>query len=191
MSDAFIGEIRLFASSFIPSGWINCDGRTLQIFEYQALYSVIGNTYGGSVTSRTFALPNLNGAAGALPNRAVCGIGQSAPQAKTWPLAGTDGSEQVTLSQSQLPRHTHQMIRSGGNWVATKKFSEPAPKSQLGGLYVDATTIKPVLTDSVPNTVLSPLTVTSAGGSSAHENRQPFLALYFAINNDGEYPVSS
>jgi len=190
MSEPFIGEIQIFASSYVPRGWLMCDGTTLQISQYQALFAVIGNTYGGSSAARTFALPNLNGVTGALPNRVVCGLGQSTSTAQTWTLAMTDGSDKVTLSQSQLPRHTHQMIRSGGSWVASKKLADPVPKSQLGGLYVDATTVGQVLTSDPPNNVLSPQTVATAGGSGAHENRQPFLALYFAIAYDGVFPTS-
>lgn len=189
MSDPFIGEIQIFASSYVPRGWLMCDGTTLQISTYQALFAVISNAYGGSATTGTFALPNLNGATGALPNRVVCGLGQSMSTAQNWTLAMTGGSDKVALTENQLPLHTHQMVRSGGNWVASKKFAEPIAKSQLGGLYLDATTVGHVLTSDLPNNVLSPQTVATAGGSGAHENRQPFLALYFAIAYDGVFPT--
>lgn len=190
MSEPFIGEIQIFAASYVPSSWLMCDGTTLQISQYQALFAVIGNTYGGSAAAGTFALPNLNGATGALPNRLVCGLGQSTSTAQNWALAMTGGSDKVTLTENQLPLHTHQMVRSGGSWVASKKLADPVPKSQLGGLYVDATTVGQVLTSDLPNNVLSPQTVATAGGSGAHENRQPFLALYFAIAYDGVFPTS-
>lgn len=191
MSDAFIGEIRIFPASYVPNGWLNCNGAILPVSQFQALFAVIGNLYGGNVTQGTFALPNLNGDTGSAPSRAVCGIGQASGTSAAWALTMVDGTNFVTLTQNQLPPHTHQMIRSGGSWVASKKLAIPAGTAQVSGLYVDATTTGMVLTANAANATLTPQAVTATGGSHAHENRQPYLACFFAINYDGEYPVPS
>lgn len=189
MSDAFIGEIRIFPYGFAPLDWLSCDGQLCQIGQYQALYSVIGNTYGGDSSRGTFALPNLSAAQSLTPNLAICGMGQAVGSSTNWTLAMTGGSPSVILTSSQLPPHTHQMVRAGGNWVAAKKLAAPTAGSQLGGLYVNATTTGETLTANAPNTTLAPAAVMTAGGVAAHENRQPYLVCPFAICCEGTYPV--
>lgn len=191
MSDAFVGEIRIFTYNFAPQGWIACNGQLCTIPQYQALYSVIGNSYGGDPNRGTFAVPNLSAPQSASPNLAVCGVGQAPGSVTSWTFTETGGSPTMALTASNLPPHTHQMIRSGGNWIASKKLAGPIAGSQVGGLYVDATTTAMTLTANAPDTAFAAAAVTTTGGDMAHENRQPYLVCPFAICWDGTYPVYS
>jgi microcystin-dependent protein len=105
--DPFIGEIRVFAGTYAPDGWFECKGQLLQVSQYQALYAVIGNLYGGSAGT-TFALPNLQG-------RAVVGEGTSS--AGTQYVQGKQGgAEQSTIpSSANLPPHTHAAVAAPHN----------------------------------------------------------------------------
>jgi microcystin-dependent protein len=96
--DPFLGEIRAFAGNFAPSGWFLCQGQTLPISQYQALFSILGVSYGGN-GSTNFQLPNLQG-------RAMIGVGTS-QSGKTYDVGATGGVEQVTLTINNLPSHTH------------------------------------------------------------------------------------
>jgi microcystin-dependent protein len=96
--DPFVGEIRAFAGSYAPQGWLLCQGQTLPVSQYQALFSLIGFTYGGNGSSN-FQLPNLQG-------RAIVGAGVS-QSGKTYNAGLTGGVEQVTLTINNLPAHTH------------------------------------------------------------------------------------
>jgi microcystin-dependent protein len=96
--DPFIGEIRVFCGNFAPTGWFLCQGQTLPISQYQALFAIIGTYYGGNGTS-TFQLPNLQG-------RFVIGVGTT-PSGQIYDLGQTGGAEQITLSINNLPTHNH------------------------------------------------------------------------------------
>jgi microcystin-dependent protein len=98
MADPFIGEIRIFAGNFAPQGWLPCDGRLLAISQNNALFSLLGTTYGGNGQT-TFGLPDLRG-------RVVVSFGQ-APGRANYAQGETGGQENLTLSVNQLPSHTH------------------------------------------------------------------------------------
>jgi microcystin-dependent protein len=191
MSDAFIGEIRIFPYGFAPQDWLSCDGQLCQISQFQALYTVIGNTYGGDANSGNFALPNLSAAQSLAPNLAICGVGQAVGASTAWTLAMTEGSTSIILSSANLPPHTHQMVRAGGDWIASKKLAGPTIGAQVGGLYVNPTTTAETLTANPPNTTLAPAAVGNAGGGLGHDNRQPYLVCPFAICCQGTYPAPS
>jgi microcystin-dependent protein len=191
MSDAFTGEIRIFPYNFAPQDWLPCDGQLCQITQLQALYSVIGNTYGGDPNKGTFALPNLSAAQSLQPNLAICGVGQAVGATTDWTLNMVGGSSTVLLSSDNLPSHTHQMIRAGGNWIASKKLAGPAAGTQVSGLYVDPATTAETLTTNPPDTTLAPAAVGTTGGIAAHDNRQPYLVCPFAICCRGTYPAPS
>lgn len=191
MSDAFIGEIRIFPYDFAPLDWLACDGQVYAVAQYQPLYAVIGNAYGGDASRGTFAVPNLSAALPSPLNRAICGVGQAAGGATSWSLGMTNGSPTMTLATNQIPSHTHQMIRSGGNWIASKKLAGPTTGAQVGGLYVNPTTTGETLTSNPPDTTLAPAAIATAGAGAGHENRQPFLVCPFAICAEGTFPVSS
>ena len=100
MSEAYVGEIRMFAGDFAPINWAPCDGRTLQINEYEVLYTLLGTTYGGDGRTN-FNLPDLRG-------RLAIGMGQGQnPPLTNRPLAQQAGVETVTLTEANIPAHTH------------------------------------------------------------------------------------
>src|ERR671920_1275116 len=96
MAQPYVGEIRMFASNFAPAGWSFCEGQLLPISENETLYQLLGTTYGGDGQS-TFALPDLRGR---LPIH----------QGNGFILAETGGAEEITLTASQMPTHTHPLL---------------------------------------------------------------------------------
>lgn len=191
--DAFIGEIRIFPFSFIPQGWLACNGGEYGVGQQTALYSIIGNTWGGT-PNQTFKVPNLAG---------FCVMGQGTGPGlspRSWG-ATTVGAETATLTPAQLPTHTHTLTIQGAvpakalvNTTATPTASQswlarPVQPNSTGANAVPAYT--KVIT---PNSYLHPSTIAPAcggagGAASPHENRQPYLTMVFAINVDGVYPV--
>ena len=101
MAQPYIGEIRMFAGNFAPAGWMFCDGQTLPISENDALFTLIGTTYGGD-GQETFALPNLQ-------SRVPIHMG-TGPGGMTYQIGEMAGTEQVTLTVQQIPTHTHSLI---------------------------------------------------------------------------------
>jgi len=169
MSDQFIGEIRAFGFSYAPQDWAFCDGSLLPIAPYQALYSVIGITYGGDGKT-TFGLPDLRGKAGMGETGNVLNV--------------ASGSTTVTLDASTMPMHTH-----GLNANATRPTLATAT-GNLPSRILDANTDVFISTATSPAlTTLSPLTVSVVGSGLPHENRQPFQTLNFCIALEGNYPL--
>jgi len=160
MSSPYIGEIRLFAGTFAPQGWSFCDGTLLSIAANDALFALIGTTYGGDGVE-TFALPDLRG-------RAMVGIGSNGFQ--TYTLGENGGTETVTLTVAQIPPHG--IPTSSAEHTTTR----PTPTSVLagGGAY------RP-LADA--NTALAPV-----GGGQPHENMPPYLVVSFIIALFGIFP---
>ncbi|MEA2301266.1 MAG: hypothetical protein QOE44_1801 [Solirubrobacteraceae bacterium] len=160
MSEPFLSEIRVFSFNFAPKGWAMCNGQLLQINQNQALFSLLGTTYGGDGRT-TFALPNLEAAA---PMHTGNGhsLGQKA------------GEVSHTLLLAELPAHTHLVTGSGANG-STPGPGVPAavnnvygPPGSLGGLL--------------------PASLSPAGGGQAHSNLMPFLTLNFCIALQGIFP---
>lgn len=188
--DAFVGEVRAFTYSFIPQGWLACNGQSVPVSLYQQLYAVINNTYGGNTSM--FNLPNLNGVA-------IVGVG-TAPGLSPWPLAKTGGAESVALtSAAQLPAHTHTLTMETvlpANVKANTSAAPAANKSWLSHAVqvTGATTSNPIPSFTKPatgvdvNTTLHPLTVGQTGIGTVHENRQPYLTLVYCICYDGVWP---
>jgi len=166
---AFIGEIRMFAGNFAPAGWAFCQGQLLSISENDALFNLIGTTYGGD-GQETFALPNL---ASRVPIGAGQGVGLS-----PWALGETAGVEQVTLTQQQIPGHTHALLASqrAGTRNATAG-SVLAADGAVTAYVNDATTSD-----------LAPQSVTPVGGNQPHENMQPYVVINYIISLYGIYP---
>lgn len=170
MSDPYIGEIRLVAFSFAPYGWAFCNGAILPIPQYQALFAVIGTTYGGN-GSTNFALPNLQGR---IPIQ--WGAGPSlTPRA----IAETGGVQTVTLTD--LPVHTHQALAASGS----------GPTSPAGATWGSQSgrTPPPTYFNGVSNTPMDTRLLGSVGGGGPHNNMQPYLALNFVIALEGIFPV--
>jgi len=167
MAEPYIGEIRIFAGTFAPQGWAFCDGSLLSIGSYEALFTLIGTTYGGD-GQQTFALPDLRG-------RAPVSAG-AAPGLTPRDLGETDGREQVVLTGAEAPAHAHA-------W----RTAATAGTSKLpGGYYANGAALS--FAAGGEPTPLAASTVASAGGGQPHENMPPFLAVSFIIALEGIYP---
>lgn len=173
MSEPFIAEIRIFAGNFAPRSWAFCDGQLLPVSQNTALFSLIGTTYGGDGRSTT-ALPNLQGRAPMHPGR---GPGLTSKR-----LGERGGVEMVTLTEAQLPNHTHTIAGQTGvansNDPANTLWSRP-----FGGpvAYAAPGTTTP-MAEQATNEV---------GGSQPHNNMQPYMAINFIIALQGLYPSRS
>jgi microcystin-dependent protein len=173
MSDAYYGEIRIFAGNFAPLGWAFCDGQPLPIDQNESLFILIGTTYGGDGQS-TFALPDLRG-------RAPVHQGQG-PGLSNYLIGEAGGVESVTLTTQQIPAHTHALaatnasgtqLNPGGNLLANSQGPQP---------YIQEN----------PDGNLNAQAVGAAGGSQPHDNLQPHLGLNFIISLVGpNYPSPS
>ncbi|HMM66072.1 MAG TPA: tail fiber protein [Dokdonella sp.] len=164
MSQPYIGEIRMFAGNFAPAGWAFCEGQLLPISENDALFSLIGTTYGGDGQS-TFALPDMR-------SRVPVHNGSG------FVLAETGGVEEVTLTPSQIPAHTHALVST------TSIASDINP---TGRIPAQASTYDPYQTANA-NSAMAPQSISGTGGSQPHNNFQPYLCLNFIISLFGIYP---
>ncbi len=163
MSEPFLSEIRLMSFNFPPRGWAFCNGQMLPINQNQALFSLLGTTYGGNGQT-TFALPNLQG-------RVPLHRGGGHVQGEA------AGSNSVTLNIQQLPLHHHSLRASSASTGGT-----PSPANAfLGGASNVYRAVGAL-------TTLHAESVTALGGSQPHENRQPYLALNFCIALTGVFP---
>lgn len=168
MSEPFLAEVRMVGFNFAPRGWAFCDGQILPINQNQSLYSLLGTTYGGDGRT-SFALPDLRG-------RVPIHVGQS-NGGEEHRLGSKAGEETHTLSGNEMPQHTHPLNAStdeDGVITAADKVLARAPQA----LY----------SDPPPDTPLQSSSITDAGGSQAHENMQPFLAVNFCIALQGLFP---
>ena len=171
MSSPFVAEIRIVGFNFAPTGWAFCNGQLLPISQNTALFSLLGTTYGGDGKT-TFALPNLGGCVPMQPGQ---GNGLSPHD-----LGESGGSDTVTLLQTEMPAHTHQMRAS----------AEPAnaqiPNAQLtlarssGGSAWNTTATGLV--------AMAAQALATAGSNQPHNNLQPYLTLYFCIALQGIFP---
>ncbi len=184
MSDPFIGEVRIFASSYVPEGWHLCDGSTLDVRAYQALYAVIGNIYGGN-PNVNFKVPNLLGMAVSAPGQAPMG------GALNKQLGHAYGATAVTLSHGNLPPHSHVIQRQTNNLKYAGKTAAPDSKSNLGGMRNATSNVAIFSTASAPNTSLLEATIGMSGSSTpaAHNNLQPYQVFYWGIALDGIFPM--
>ncbi|ADV10070.1 phage tail protein [Mesorhizobium ciceri] len=161
----YIGEIRMFAGNFAPAGWMFCQGQTIPISENDALFQLIGTTYGGD-GEETFKLPNL---ASRVPLHQGTGfiIGQ------------TGGVEDVTLSIQQMTGHTHAMLATTSVSSQTSPANNVVAQSSTGKLYVEDT----------PTANLANPVVGMTGGGWPHTNLQPYLCVNFIISLFGVFPT--
>jgi len=164
MAQPYVGEIRIFAGSFAPAGWMFCSGQLLPISEYETLFQLIGTTYGGDGQS-TFALPDLQ-------SRVPIHFGGG------FSLAETGGVEQVTLTVAQIPAHNHAFVATQGPGDQT---------SPAGSLVSNSPSVQIYIQDA-PDSTMNAAAVSPTGGNQPHTNLQPLLALNFIISLFGIFP---
>ncbi|HEU0014057.1 MAG TPA: tail fiber protein [Longimicrobium sp.] len=163
MSEPFLSEIKIVSFNFPPKGWALCNGQFLPINQNQALFALLGTTYGGNGQT-TFALPNLRG-------RVPIHMGSGHT------LGEAAGSTSVTVNIQQLPTHIHGLQASGDS---TGTAADPTNKylAPINAGYNQPASL----------TTLSPQTITSVGGSQPHNNMMPYLVLNFIIALQGIFP---
>jgi microcystin-dependent protein len=169
MSEPFIGEIRMFGGNFAPAGWAFCDGQLLPIAENEALFQLIGTTYGGD-GQETFALPDLRG-------RLPIHMGQG-PGLSTRDIGEQGGTELETLTLNQIPVHTHPTL------LSSAAGSESTPAGNVLAASPNVRLYRP----GAPTVLLHPATVTPTGGNQPHDNVMPFLCVNFIISLFGVFP---
>ena len=162
MSTPFIAEIKIVSFNFPPKGWAFCNGQILPINQNQALFALVGTTYGGDGRVN-FGLPDFRGRA---PMHWGAGVD----------LGQRGGQEAHTLTAGEMPQHTH-LVRAQS---AAGTVNTP------GGNYLANSNVSPYRTDA--GTQFAPAMISTVGGSQAHENRQPYLALNFVIALQGIFP---
>jgi len=170
MSQPFLGEVRMFGGTFAPVGWVLCQGQTLPISNYDALYALIGTTYGGDGV-QTFGVPDLRGRApihqGTLQGGGTYVMGQLA------------GQESITLLSNQMPSHGHTYSVSSGAATLSPPTANMLGTSAIA-LYVP---------NEAPDVSFAPSAISvSNGGNQPHENMQPFLCLNFIMATAGIFP---
>jgi microcystin-dependent protein len=167
MAQPYLGEIRMFAGNFAPAGWMFCEGQLLPISENDALFTLIGTTYGGDGQS-TFALPDLRGR---LPLH----------QGNGFVLAQTAGVEDVTLTVNQIPSHSHPF----------RAVDQPGGQtSPAGKLPAQSFNVVPYIND-VPSGSFNAAAIDAVGGSQPHTNFQPYLCIDFIISLFGIFPTQT
>jgi len=162
-TDPFIGQIGIASFGFPPRGWAFCDGQLLPINQNQALFSLLGTTYGGNGQT-TFALPDLRG-------RVPMHVGNGHT------LGERAGEENHTLSITEMPQHTH---------VAQGSSNSPNASTPLNNFWASNTGFSPY--SGTANEVMSPTAISNVGGSQPHFNMSPFLTLNFCIALVGIFP---
>lgn len=175
MAEPYLGEIRMFAfgTRGAPIGWQACDGSLLPISQNDALFALIGTTYGGDGQT-TFAVPDLRGR---VPVHQGTGPGLS-----TYVIGQRAGTETVTVLSTQMPAHTHTLV------ATSAASTEVTPGSGLrpGAVSGDTFYVNTVAGNNAAP--MSPQMLTLAGGSQAHENCMPTLTVQFCIATSGIFP---
>ena len=171
MSDPYVGEIRMFGANFPPYGWLLCQGQRLPMSDYEMLFNLIGTTYGGDGVS-TFQLPDLRG-------RVPIHTGNQ--QGNIYVLGQTGGVESVTLTRSQLPSHSHNLMGSVNDASTNSPFNA-VPGSIPTRANAQAYGARQ------PYGTIDPGIIQPAGGSQAHTNIQPYVCINFIISYNGAYP---
>lgn len=169
MSDQYLGEIRMFAGTYAPDGWALCDGQLLPIAQNEALYTLLGTTYGGDGRT-TFGVPDMRG-------RVPISMGSGG--GGNYALGQSGGTETVTLVETQMPAHQHlpgaqsapseEPLPTNNVWSATQAFEQPASGTALVAMNANA--------------------ISSTGGNQAHANIMPFMPLSFIIATQGLFPT--
>jgi microcystin-dependent protein len=166
MPEPFIGEIRMFGGSFAPAGWSFCDGQLVPISQNDALFVLLGTAFGGD-GEETFGLPNLQ-------SRAPMHNGNG------FTLGEAAGVEEVTLTTSQIPVHTHALLATSNTATDSLPTNNVLAQSKTAGIFM--------YLEDTPTVNLAPTSITPIGGSQPHTNLQPYLCISFIISLFGVFP---
>ena len=176
--EPFLGQIMMVGFNFAPRGWAFCYGQLLPIAQNQALFSLLGTTYGGDGRT-TFALPDLRG-------RCAIGMGQG-PGLSNYTQGEMAGQEHVTLIQTQIPTHTHALTASSAVGTASDPSGAFIANNQVTierGNTVPGSAFNP----GPANASMNPQAILPTGGGQPHENRQPYIAMNYIIALEGIFP---
>ena len=169
MSNPFLGEIRMAGFNFAPRGWAFCAGQLLAISQNDALYALVGTTFGGDGVN-TFGMPDLRG-------RLPINQGQG-PGLSPYVLGQKAGTESVTLTTAQIPAHSH-VITAASSGARSANPSNNLLGSGEADIYNH---------DGANAVALSPNAIAQSGGSQPHDNLQPYLCINFIIALEGVFP---
>jgi microcystin-dependent protein len=190
-AEPYLGQIILVAFTFPPVGWAFCNGQLLQIAEYDALFHLIGTTYGGDGET-TFAVPDLRG-------RIPIGPGQG-PATQNYFLGEAGGVETIIPTMAQLGAHTHAIDTSTFAGAAACKNGPGNERTPVGNVHASEAAGATMPYSSAapdgsmnvdPLAVSGSITVAPAGGTEAHDNMQPFLTMNFCIALFGVFPSAT
>jgi microcystin-dependent protein len=173
MAEPYLGEIKMVGFNFAPQGWFLCNGQTLAIQQYTALFSLIGTYYGGNGIN-TFQLPNLQGR---VPIHQGTGAGLT-----TRVIGEQAGTENTTLLYNNMPLHTHTLNVTNGT---SNMASTAGGTTALNGQTESGESI---VSTNTPSASLAPTTVGTAGGNVPFNNIQPYLVVNFIIAYVGIFP---
>ncbi len=176
MSTPYLGEIKIVSFNYPPKGWALCNGQILPINQYQALFALLGTTYGGNGV-QTFALPNLQGA---VPMH----------EGNGFTLGQSGGEPAHTLVVAETPAHRHALMADA---ITAATASTPTATSVLGqssGAGPNGAVSENIYGSGAASGALSPASA-NAGGGQAHENRSPYLTLNFVIAMSGIFPTQN
>lgn len=175
MSEAYISQVMAFGFNFAPKSWAMCNGQVISIAQNQALFSLLGTTYGGNGTT-TFALPNLQ-------SRVAISFGNYLGQ--NYALGEAAGLEQVTLTINELPAHNHMFVGASSNG----NTAQPTAGAALATVVkAGPTTGDPFYAPAAALQPLNPGSLSMTGGNLPHSNLQPYLTLNWCICQYGIFP---
>jgi microcystin-dependent protein len=177
MAEPYLSQVEAFAFNYAPKGWLMCQGQTLPVNQYQALFALLGTTFGGNGTT-TFQLPDLR-------SRLPLGMGQGAGLTN-YIQGEIAGTELVTVATANMPAgaHTHTI---GANNATSGSVPTPASNTLLSSGYAASATVTPVNIYSTTAPTLAMGTVSPVGGQP-HTNIQPVLAINYCICISGLFP---
>lgn len=176
MADPFVGEIKMTAFDFAPTGWASCDGQSLALQQNTALFALIGKNYGGNGTTN-FCLPDLRG-------RVPVHRNYSSPSTAMY---HSDGFETAAVALTQVPQHSHMLYATteagDSNFIAANGTCLLATSASANPVYSPS--------DATKRVIMSPRTCSMTGGGQPHTNMQPFTVLNFCIALVGLFPPRS